>query len=82
MVKLLYFMKLADIIGFSQEQLSLPQEVTNVAELLAHLRQRGEQYQTALADTARLQVTIKKKFVEPDSAVRDADEIAFFPKAR
>lgn len=82
MVKLLYFMKLADIIGCSQEELTLPEDIASVAGLLAYLEQRGEQYRTALADTTRLQVTINKKFVEPEAAVKDGDEVAFFPKAR
>lgn len=82
MVKLLYFMKLADIIGCSQDELMLPEGVADVAGLLALLGQRGEQYRTALADTGRLQITINKKFVEPESVVKDGDEVAFFPKAR
>jgi molybdopterin synthase sulfur carrier subunit len=82
MVKLLYFMKLVDMIGFSQEELTLPENVVNVAGLLAWLGQRGEPYRAALADGSGLQITINKKFVDPASIVTDGDEVAFFPKAR
>lgn len=82
MVKLLYFMKLVDLLGCSREELKLPEGVVNVAGLLAWLGQRGEPYRTALADGSGLQITINKKFVDPASAVADGDEVAFFPKAR
>jgi len=82
MVKLLYFMRLVDLLGCSQEELKLPEGVVNVAGLLAWLGQRGEIYRAALADGSGLQVTINKKFVEPASAVTDGDEIAFFPQKR
>lgn len=82
MVKLLYFMKLVDLLGCSQEELKLPESVVNVAGLLAYLGQRGENYQTALADGSGLQITINKQFVDPASALRDGDEVAFFPKTR
>lgn len=81
-IKILYFMKLVEMLGCSQEEVDLPVEVVDVAGLLAWLGQRGESYRTALADGMNLQVTINKKFVETTSAVREGDEIAFFPKSR
>jgi len=82
MVKLLYFMKLAELIGCSQEELVLPQSVSSMGDLLVWLGQRGEHYQAALADGSGLQFTINKKFVDSASPVRDGDELAFFPKGR
>jgi len=80
MVKLLYFFNLVDLLGCSQEEQQLPEGVVNIAGLLAWLGQRGEKYRTALAPGKGLQVTINKKFADPASAIRDGDEIAFFPK--
>lgn len=82
MIKLLYFMKLAEIIGCSQEELQLPEDVVNVAGLLAWSVKRGEHYRTALWDVSRVQVTINKKFVEAEALIKDGDEVAFFPKAK
>jgi sulfur-carrier protein len=82
MVKLLYFMKLVELLGCSQEELKLPESVVNVAGLLAYLGQRGETYRTALADGSGLQITINKKFVDPAAMLKEGDEVAFFPKAR
>jgi molybdopterin synthase sulfur carrier subunit len=72
MLKLLYFFKLVDLLGCSQEELKLPEGVVNVADLLAWLGQRGENYRAA--------ITINKKFVDAASVITDGDEIAFFPQ--
>ena len=82
MIKQLYFMKMADVIGCSQKAQSLPVVVANVAGLLAWQVQRGDAYRTALGDGSRVQVTINKKFVEAESLIKDGDEVAFFPKAK
>jgi molybdopterin synthase sulfur carrier subunit len=58
----------------------LPEGVVNVADLLAWLGQRGENYRVALADGSGLQITINKKFVDAASVITDGDEIAFFPQ--
>jgi molybdopterin synthase sulfur carrier subunit len=81
-IKILYFMKLVELLGSSQEEADLPIEVVDVAGLLAWLGQRGENFRMALADGKNLQVTINKQFVETASAIREGDEIAFFPKSR
>ena len=82
MLKLLYFFKLVDLLGCSQEELKLPEGVVNVADLLVWLGQRGENYRAALADGSGLQITINKKFVDSASEITDGDEIAFFPQKR
>ena len=82
MIKLLYFFKLVDALGCPQEEVNLPEGVVNVAGLLAWLGHRGERYRTALSDSSGLQITINKQFVETASAIKDGDEVAFFPKAR
>jgi len=79
MIRLLYFMGLVDAIGHSQEEVVLPDAVRDVKGLVAWLEQQGERYQKALEGGAVVQITINKRFVELDTAIRDGDEIAFFP---
>ncbi len=81
-IKILYFMKLVELLGCSQEEVELPGEVVDVAGLLVWLGERGEKFKSALADGNNLQITINKKFVETASAIREGEEIAFFPKSR
>ena len=82
MVKLLYFFKFVDLFGSSQEEIKLPDDVDNIAGLLALLGKRGEQYQSALANSAGMQITINKKFADAKSSIKQGDEIALFPKGR
>lgn len=82
MVKLLYFINLVDILGCAQEELLLPDGIDTVAGLLVHLGQCDKKYLNALADGSKLQVTINKKFVDTATAIKDGDEIAFFPNNR
>jgi molybdopterin synthase sulfur carrier subunit len=82
MLKLLYFFNLVDLIGCAQEDLALPDGVSDVAGLLAWLGKRDEKYRATLADGSKLQVTINKKFVDTWTTIQEGDEIAFFPNSR
>ena len=78
-VKLLYFIQLAKISGKNEEEIELPDSVTNVETLLVWMRKRGERWQEAFEDN-RLQVTVNKQFSEPYTLVEHGDEIAFVPR--
>ena len=82
MLKLLYFFNLVDLLGCAQEELALPDGINDVAGLLAWPGKQDEKYRIALADGSKLQVTINKKFVDTATAIKDSDEIAFFPNTR
>ena len=78
MVQLRYFASLRETLGVGNEQLDLPDGITDVAALTGWLQTRNETWRTALAD-ARLQVAVNQELVRPDTPVRDGDEIAWFP---
>ncbi len=80
-IKLLYFIELAGISGKNEEEVVVPESVTNVETLLAWMRKRGERWQEAFADN-RLQVTVNKQFSEPYTLVEHGDEIAFVPRPK
>ncbi len=80
-IKLLYFIDLAGISGKNEEEVVVPESVTNVETLLVWMRKRGERWQEAFADD-RLQVTVNKQFSEPYTLVEHGDEIAFVPRPR
>ena len=82
MIKLLYFFNLVDSLGCAQEEIALFDGVSDVAALLTWLGKRDEKYRAALADGSKLQVTINKKFVDTTAAIKEGDEIAFFPNTR
>lgn len=78
-VKLLYFIQLAKTSGKNEEEVELPDSVTNVETLLVWMRKRGERWKEAF-DDSRLQVTVNKQFSEPFTLIEHGDEIAFVPK--
>lgn len=78
MARILYFAMLAEKLGHTQEDIPLPDEVTDVRAFLAWLKGRGEPWRSALA-AAPVRVTVNKQFADLATKVTDADEIAVVP---
>jgi molybdopterin synthase sulfur carrier subunit len=77
-MKALYFAWVREKIGKAEETISPPGEVSTVAQLIAWLSQRGEEYQDAFA-TGTVRVAIDRAHVKHDAVIGGAGEIAFFP---
>lgn len=77
-IKLVYFIELAKISGKDEEDVEIPDSVTNVETLLAWMRQRRSSWQQAFADE-NVQVTVNKQFSEPYTLIEHGDEVAFVP---
>lgn len=80
-IKLLYFIQLAKVAGRDEEDVELPESVTNVDALLDWLRQRGPEWNEAFV-AHRLQVTVNKEFAEPFTLIEQGDEVALVPKGK
>ncbi len=80
-IKLLYFIELARISGKDEEEVTVPESVTNVETLLSWMRKRGERWKEPFADNC-LQVTVNKQFSEPYTLVEHGDEVAFVPRSK
>ena len=78
MVHLRFFASLRETLGTGDEQLELPDSVSDVATLTGLLQSRGETWNSALSDP-RLHVAINQEIVKRDAHVIDGDEIAWFP---
>ena len=78
MIQLRYFASLRETLGIGEEQIELPENVSDLPALTQWLQQRGESWQNALADQ-RLHVAVNQQIVAADSRVTDGDEIAWFP---
>ena len=78
-IKLLYFIQLAKVTGKDDEDVAIPESVTNVETLLAWLRKRREDWKAAFADD-KVQVTVNKHFAEPYTLVEHGDEVAIVPR--
>ncbi len=78
-LKLSYFAWVRERIGRSGEELAPPPDVTNVAELIAWLSDRGEEYAYAFERPGVIRAAIDRKHVKHDTLIAGAREIAFFP---
>lgn len=79
MAKVLYFGRLPDLIGRTEEDFFLPKTVRTVADLLNYLRQRGDKWQQGLVEEM-VTITVNKEFMDPDAEISDSDEIAIVSK--
>ena len=78
-IKILYFIQLAKISGKDEEEIVLPDSVTNAETLLAWLRKRGPSWNEPFADD-KVQVTVNRQFAEPYTLIEHGDEVAVVPR--
>jgi molybdopterin synthase sulfur carrier subunit len=78
MVQLRYFASLRETLGMGDEQLDLPDGITDIAALTSWLQERNATWRTALGNS-RLHVAVNQQIVKPDCPVNDGDEVAWFP---
>lgn len=78
-MKLLYFAWLREKAGHGEEDLSLPEGVATVGQVIDHLKGRGGGFAEAFANTGLVRVAVNQEHVELDHPVKEGDEVAFFP---
>ena len=78
-MKLLYFAWVRERVGKPEEEVELPAGVATVADLVAWLCGRGEEYARAFENPKVIRAAIDRAHVKPETAIAGAREIAFFP---
>jgi molybdopterin synthase sulfur carrier subunit len=78
-VKLLYFAWVRERIGKTEEVVEPPAGVTTVADLMAWLAGRGEEYAFAFENAKSIRAAIDRTHVKAQAAIAGAKEVAFFP---
>ena len=78
-MKLIYFAWVRERIGKPEEEIDPPASVRTVAELVAWLAGRGEEYAYAFENAKVIRAAIDRNHVKPDTQITGAREIAFFP---
>lgn len=79
MIRILYFARLRERLGVSEEQLELPGGVRDVADLIRHLRQRGDVWAEALGEGETIMMAVGQELARPETLIQDGDEIGLFP---
>jgi molybdopterin synthase sulfur carrier subunit len=77
--KLLYFARMRQIIGKTEENIAIPADVTTVSGLIDFLKGRDDAYASAFADPRIIRAAIDQAHVPLDASIMGAREIAFFP---
>ena len=78
-MKLLYFAWLKQKIGTGEEDIPLPDGVTNVGTLVSWLKAQGPGYGEALEDLSVIRFAVNQEFVALDHALAEGAEVAIFP---
>jgi molybdopterin synthase sulfur carrier subunit len=78
-IKLLYFAWVRERIGKPDEVIEPPANVRTIADLVAWLAGRGEEYAHAFENPKVIRAAIDRTHVRADAALAGAREIAFFP---
>ena len=79
MLKILYFASLRERMGRADEELVPPGDVVTIADLIAFLSNRDGAGAAAFAQSSLVRAAVNQDFAAMQAAVRDGDEIAFFP---
>ncbi len=78
-MKVLYFAWVRERVGKTEEEVDPPAGVSTVAELIAWLAGRGEEYGHAFENAAVIRAAIDRAHVRGDTPIAGAREIALFP---
>ena len=78
-MKLVYFAWVRERLGKTEERIDPPAGVATVADLMAWLAGRDEQYAHAFENAKVIRAAIDHRHVRPDAVIAGAGEIAFFP---
>jgi len=78
-MRVLYFAWLRERIGVGSEEVSPPDTVATVADLVDWLRAREPRYAAAFEDTAAIRVAVDQEQADFDAPLAGVREVALFP---
>ena len=78
-MKVRYFAWVRERVGKTEEDVDVPAGVGTVGDLIRWLSGRGEEYAHAFENPKVIRAAIDHAHVRPDTPIRGAGEIAFFP---
>lgn len=79
MIKIKYFARLSESLGIKNEELEYAEQINTAGDIIDQLIARGETWANAFTGDNKILVAINQEMCEPNTIVKDGDEIAFFP---
>ena len=78
-MRVLYFAWLRERIGVGSEEVSPPEGVATVADLIAWLKTREPRYEAAFEDVSAIRVALDQEQADFDAPLAGVSEVALFP---
>ncbi|HEU5435873.1 MAG TPA: molybdopterin converting factor subunit 1 [Telluria sp.] len=78
-IKLRYFASVRETLDISHEKATIPEGITTVGGIRAHLAARGGIWEEALGGSKPLRMAYNQVMCEPGQVVEPGAEVAFFP---
>ncbi len=79
-MKLVYFSWIRERVGFGEEEVELPAEVTTIATLFEWLKSRGEEFEAFLQQPDIIRVALDMEHEnDRNASLEGISEIALFP---
>lgn len=77
-MKILYFANLREVIGKSEENFTIENEMS-ISELITLLKKKNKKYNVAFDNKRKLMYAVNCEYVKSSKKVSNKDEVAFFP---
>jgi molybdopterin synthase sulfur carrier subunit len=78
-IELRFFASVREALGLASERIELPEGVTTVGGVRAHLIERGGVWAQALGQERALRMAFGHVMCGPETEVKEGGEVAFFP---
>ncbi|MEN8177123.1 MAG: molybdopterin converting factor subunit 1 [Pseudomonadota bacterium] len=78
MITILFFASFREQLDTESEQMEM-QGLTDVGSVISMLRGRGDVWGRVFAEGQTVMVAVNQEMTEESAAIKDGDEIAFFP---
>jgi molybdopterin synthase sulfur carrier subunit len=78
-MKVLYFASVREKVGKAEEDVTPPERIATVSDLIGWLSEQDECYAAAFEHRETIRAAVDKMHVNHETFLRSAREIAFFP---
>ena len=78
-MKILYFAKVREFIGYAEEEINLPSDIKTVDDVLDYLISKDSKYEMAFGSKDSIHVACDEEHVKKDFVILNTTEIAIFP---
>lgn len=78
-IEILYFARIREILGMGREQMTLNDDIEDIASLIDYLCGARDDRWSSTLQQENLLISVNQSMVKADHGLRDGDEVAFFP---